>query len=240
MYKTVFIDLDDTLWATQENNKAALRELYEVHGWNRGYGSFEEMYQVYYPNNEALWGAYREGRIDKKELTIRRFSYFLDRLGNFSEKDILALNAEFLDRTAQKTGVIDGSLELLKYLKELYRVVIVSNGFKEVQFRKMDAAGITPYIERVILSEVVGSSKPAKEIFDYALQATASRRSEVIFIGDSWEADIQGAQNAGLASIWYNPYNIRSPKPLTEYSMPIYQVRSLREIIPLMRSLLPK
>lgn len=238
MIKTVFIDLDDTLWATQENNKAALNELYTLHDWSKGYESFEALFQHYYPHNEYLWGEYREGRISKHELTIRRFSYFLDAIGEYSEEEILALNEEFLERTAVKTGVIDGVFELLKHLKALYQIVIVSNGFVEVQHQKMDSAGITPYIDYVVLSEDVGVSKPAKGIFDYALSISKTRRNEVIFIGDSWEADIEGAQNASIPSIWFNPNHKSAPQPLDQYRYPILEVHSLQEIIPLLRSIM--
>ena len=240
MIKTVLIDLDDTLWATQENNKAALGELYLLHNWSCGFTSFEDLFQYYYPHNEYLWGEYREGRISKHELTIRRFSYFLEKIGSYTEDEILALNEQFLVRTAMKEGVVEGAFDLLEYLSSLYKIVVVSNGFVEVQYRKMASAGLTPYIDEVVLSEEVGVSKPARGIFDHALNISQARKSETIFIGDSWSADILGAQNAGLASIWFNPSRAMPPKPLSEYRYPIYEVHTLLEIIPLMRSLLFK
>lgn len=240
MIKTLFIDLDDTLWATQENNKVALEELYVAHNWSQGYPSFEELYQRYYPNNEYLWHEYREGRIDKRELTIRRFSFFLETFSEVTEESILRLNDEFLELTSIKRGVVDGALELLEYLHPRYKIVIVSNGFIEVQHRKMESAGITPFVDHVVLSEDVGVSKPAKGIMEYALNISRSRRSESLFIGDSWEADIRAAQNVGIPSIWFNPSHKHSPMPLDEYPYPIYEVSTLKEVIPMLRRVMIK
>lgn len=240
MIKSLFIDLDDTLWATQENNKAALEELYIAHNWSRGYASFEELFNRYYPNNEQLWHEYREGRISKHELTIRRFSFFLEPFCDASEEEILQINDEFLERTACKSGVIEGAHELLEYLHGLYKIVIVSNGFIEVQHRKMESAGLTPYLDYVVLSEDAGVSKPAKGIMEYALNISNSRRSETLFIGDSWEADIRAAQNVGIPSIWFNPDQKEPPRPLDEFPYPIYEVAKLQEIIPLLKKLMIK
>lgn len=238
MIKTILIDLDDTLWATQQNNKEAIRELYTEEGWSRGYASFDAFYNRYYPNNEELWRQYRHGLISKSELTLQRFRHPLELVKDFSDEEILELNDRFLDRTAQKSGLIEGAVELLDYLSTLYKLVIVSNGFVEVQHRKMESAGIIHYFEHVVLSEEVGVSKPNKEIFDHALALSHTRRSEAIYIGDSWDADIIGAQNARMTSIWYNPRGLPIEIPLSELRHPVYEVQKLREVPQILRRLL--
>lgn len=101
----------------------------------------------------------------------------------------------------------------------------------------MKSAGLLDYMDEVVLSEAAGASKPSPDIFRYAFSLSQSRPSEVIFIGDSWDADIIGAQNARIPSIWYNPQGL--PKPSESYRYPIYEIKHLLEIPPLLRSLLP-
>lgn len=228
MFKTILIDLDDTLWATQQNNKEAIHQLYLSEGWSSGYASFELFWERYYPNNEALWHRYRHGDITKHQLTIERFGHPLSAVREHSEEEILALNERFLYLSSNKTGLIEGAIELLQYLKTLYKVVVLSNGFVEVQRRKMEVSGLAPYIDHIVLSEDVGVSKPYKEIFDRALSVSHTRRSDAIMVGDSWDADILGAQNAKIPSIWFNPSDL--PKPDTNLRYPVKVATRLAEI----------
>lgn len=228
MYKTILIDLDDTLWATQQNNKEAIHELYLSEGWSSGYASFSHFWERYYPHNEALWHRYRHGEITKHELTLERFNHPLSLVRQHTEEEILALNDRFLNLSSRKTRLIDGAIELLKYLKTLYRVVIISNGFVEVQHRKIQLSGLAPYVDHIVLSEEVGVSKPYKEIFDHALSVSHTRRAEAIMVGDSWDADILGAQRAKLPSIWYAPSG--QEIPTYELRYPVYIARHLAEI----------
>lgn len=238
MIKQVFIDLDDTLWDTAYNNKESLHELYDEKGWGSYYGSFDAFYDLYAPNNEALWAKYRQGVIDKNQLTLQRFAPMLAPLGLETTEEILGINEDFLRRTSRKTKVINGALELLDNLAALYRVIVISNGFREVQLSKMESAGILPFVDEIILSEDAGINKPHLGIFTYAFSRTHARPSETIMIGDSWEADILGAQNARIASVWFNPLALPLPS-LDHLTAPIYTVARLNEIPPLLTSLLP-
>ncbi len=237
MIRTVFIDLDDTLWATQDNNRDSLEEVYRHHKWADRAGSFDSFFEVYRPHNDRLWALYREGTITKQELTLRRFREPLEpRLGKLTDEQILKINEEFLRRSSEKKKLMPGALQLLQALKPLYRIVIVSNGFREVQTRKMESAGILPYIDATVLSEDAQANKPKKEFFAYAFSVSHTRPSEVILIGDSWDADIIGAQNAGVPAIWYNPAKLPRPT-LQTLRAPIYEVGHLDEVPPLLTQL---
>ncbi|MDH6344025.1 putative hydrolase of the HAD superfamily [Parabacteroides sp. PFB2-12] len=224
-YKSLFIDLDDTLWDTYHNNKECLEELYVDYHWDRHYASFEAFYASYMPNNENLWALYREHKIDRQTLIYERFHYVLQPMGIDDREQVLTINRDFLERTTTRTRLIPGSIELLEYLRPAYRLFILSNGFREVQFKKLENSGLAPYIERMILSEDAGIQKPHKEIFDFALRNTNSRRQESLMIGDSWEADIVGAHNARIDQLWLNPGGL-SPHGF----QPTFTVSSLKEV----------
>lgn len=225
MYKSLFIDLDDTLWDTYHNNKECLEELYGDYRFDRFYPSFEAFFAVYFPNNLRLWEEYRRGVIDKPTLIVERFLGVLRPFGLTDTAFILRMNDDFLQRTTLKTRVVPGSFELLEYLRPKYRMYILSNGFREVQEKKLRNAGLAPYFDRMILSEDAGINKPHKRIFDYALINTNSRRKNTLMIGDSWEADVAGAHGAGIAQLWFNPEGLPA-----QGFVPTFTVRLLEEI----------
>ena len=59
----------------------------------------------------------------------------------------------------------------------------------------------------MITSEISNSMKPQKEIFDYALRKTNGLLEECIMIGDNPNADIKGAIDAGMDTIFVNHIN---------------------------------
>ena len=225
MYKNLFIDLDDTLWDTYNNNKKSLEEVYNEFSLNRYYTSFEVFYAIFQPINTQLWDQYRDGLIDKKTLTIDRFLHLLKPTGCATQQAALDFNQSFLMHSSEKTGLIAGAIELLEYLKPHYKMHIISNGFREVQYKKIENAGLSSYFDQIILSEDAGVNKPNPLIFDLALKQAEAKREETLMIGDSWEADIQGAYNAKIDQLWFNPNKIS-----TKQFDPTYMVESLLEI----------
>lgn len=224
-YKSLFFDLDDTLWDTQYNNQECLKEIYIDYKFDQHYKSFEAFYGVYMPHNLQLWAQYRKHEIDRKTLILERLLHILRPMGINDEAYTLQLNNDFLQRTTTKTKLIPGAIDLLEYLRPYYRMFILSNGFREIQSLKMENSGLSPYFEKIILSEDAGIQKPHNGIFDFALKTTNSRRKESIMIGDCWEADIEGAYLSKIDQIWYNP-----EKNPTQYFVPNYQVDTLAKV----------
>jgi putative hydrolase of the HAD superfamily len=225
-YKSLFFDFDDTLWDTCHNNKECLKEIYDAWHFGRYYLSFDAFFDIYMPHNLLLWEQYRNHEIDRRTLILERLLHVLRPMGIDDKAFILKLNSDFLRRTTQKTRTVPGAKELLEYLHtEGYRLFILSNGFREIQSLKLQNCGLASYFERIILSEDASIQKPHKGIFDFALKNTNSRRSESLMIGDSWEADIAGAKNAGIDQVWYNPENL----PPQNFE-PTYNVQSLAGI----------
>ena len=224
-YKSIFFDLDDTLWDTYHNNKECLEGIFTDYQFDRYYDSFETFFQLYMPYNLMLWEKYRKHEIDRHTLILERFLYVLRPMGINDNEFVLKLNHDFLQRTAKKTRLIQGTIALLEHLKPFYRLFILSNGFREIQSLKLQNAGIASYFEKLILSEDANIQKPHKEIFDFALKNTNSRRRESLMIGDSLEVDIEGAWHAKIDQIWFNPDNLPC-----KHIIPTYQVNTLIEI----------
>jgi putative hydrolase of the HAD superfamily len=224
-YKSIFLDLDNTLWDINQNGRECLEEVYHDYEYNRFYPTFEEYYAVYLPNNNHLWSLYSQGGIDKEELTVERFLAPLRPFGVDDPEYAKHLSLDFLERTTRKTRLMEGAKELLDYLKPRYRMHILSNGFSEIQYKKINNSGLARYFDKIILSEEAGINKPHPDMFTYALKNTNSRRDQTIMIGDSWDADIVGAYRSRIAQIWFNPADARS-----DGFDPTFTVRSLKEI----------
>ena len=224
-YKSIFFDFDDTLWDTYHNNKECLEEIFTDYRFDRHYDSFETFFQCYMPHNLSLWEKYRKHEIDRQTLILERFLHVLRPMGIEDKAYILRLNHDFLQRTTTKTKLIAGAVELLEYLKPFYRLFILSNGFREIQSLKLQNANLAPYFEKIVLSEDANIQKPHKEIFDFALKNTNSRRIESLMIGDCLEADIEGAFHAKIDQLWYNPNKLPH-----KGIKPTYQVHTLGDI----------
>ena len=224
-YKSIFFDFDDTLWDTYHNNRECLEEIFFDYQFDRYYDSFETFFQLYMPNNLALWKKYRNHEIDRQTLILERFLYIFRPMGITDNEFILRFNRDFLQRTTTKTKLIPGAMELLDYLKPSYRLFILSNGFREIQVQKLKNSNLADYFDKIILSEDAEIQKPHKEIFDFALKNTNSRRNESLMIGDCYEADIEGAFHAKIDQLWFNPDHLPCKKII-----PTFQVRTLDEI----------
>lgn len=224
-YKNLFIDLDDTVYDFSAASEESFRETYELLQYGRFFDSFEQYLSIYKPYNLELWRIYGEGKITKEELNKRRYSYPLECVGIHDQELADTFCREALSRIPTKGPLMPGAIELLEYLRPKYRMFILSNGFKELQSRKMHSAGIDKYFDGLILSEDIGVNKPNRELYDHALQKTGSTLEESLMIGDMFETDIAGAANIGMEQIYYNPKG-KQGHPF----VPTYEVKHLLEI----------
>lgn len=224
-YKNLFIDLDDTLYDFSAASQESFRETYDLLHYDRFFKSFEHFYSIYEPYNLELWHIYGKGKITKEELNKRRYSYPLEVVGIHDQELADTFCREALGRIPTKNRLIVGAIELLEYLHPKYNLYILSNGFKELQSRKMRTAGIDKYFDALILSEDIGINKPNRELYEYALQKTASKVEDSIMIGDMFETDIVGAANIGMKQIYFNP-----KKKENHTFAPTYMVTELLQI----------
>lgn len=230
--KWVFIDLDDTLWDFSSNSDLSLQKLYNHHTiLKTTYPDFIEFNNKYHCKNSELWELYHHGHISQDYLKVERFRWLLEHKG-YSSDDIMEcsweLNDWYLNQLALCSLTIDGAMELLEALSKKFLIGILSNGFIDVQYRKLSSSGLDKYVQRMIISDEIGIQKPDQRIFDYALNEVGATADEVILIGDNPDADIKGAIEAGWKAIYFN----RKNKPITQ-TTPNAVISSLREIIPL-------
>ena len=209
--KDLFFDLDHTLWDFERNSVEALREGFEEISLSSfGIESVEEYISTYKKANAWCWGEYQSGRMDKAELRWRRFSMTLEHWG--LEKDAVLgdrLGSHYVETSPYKTHLVKDALKVVTDLYERgHRLIMLTNGFEEVQHIKVTQCGLDPFFETVLTSDALGVKKPHQEIFNLALKETDSKRENAIMLGDSLEADIIGAREAGWGQVYYNPQSI--------------------------------
>ena len=145
MYRSIFIDLDDTVWAFTENARDTFQDMYDKYHFDRYFRSFSHFYTLYSGKNEELWNEYGAGRITKDELNEQRFAYPLLQVGVADKALVKAYSDNFFDDIVYKKKLMPHAREALEYLASAYNLYILSNGFRELQEQKMRSAGVEGY-----------------------------------------------------------------------------------------------
>ncbi len=223
-YKHLFFDLDRTLYDFDTNNRDALRELYALYKLEENTGTaFDSFMEVYTGVNLSLWADYKKNLISKEELNLWRFEKTFGTLG-ITHPHPAGFAAKYLELSPLKTRLLPGTHEVLDYLGKRYRLHILTNGFEEVQYRKLDTCRLRTYFTTVITSEQAGARKPDPAIFRYALSVAGASPDEVLMIGDDPETDILGARQEGIDQVWLAQPGENSP------IQPTYRIGRLEEL----------
>lgn len=229
-YKDLFIDFDDTLYDTYNNANVALKETFGLFHLELYFPDPQTFYDAYWTTNIDLWRQYSKGEITRDYLIVERFRRPLSSSSKLevTEQLCLKMSDVFLDCCSSKSGVVEGAHELMDYLRgKGYRMHICSNGFHEIQYKKLEASGLRDYFDNIILSEDAGANKPSPIYFDYAFKVSGARREDTLMIGDNIQNDIQGALNSGVNALLFNRWGI----DVTESAItPTYVVKTLEEI----------
>ena len=230
-YKDLFIDFDDTLYDTHGNAVIALRETFEAFDLGRFFPDPQVFYDAYWMANIDLWTQYSKGEITRDYLIVERFRRPLS-VGSgldVTEELCLEMSDRFLDFCSSKPGVVAGAHELMDYLRQQgYRMHMCSNGFHEVQYKKLAACGLTDYFDTIILSEDAGFNKPSPQYFDYAFSQSGANKETTLMIGDNLQTDILGALNSGIDAMLFNRWEVDVDEAPQS---PTYVVASLQEIM---------
>ena len=152
MYKYVFIDLDDTIWDFHANAKLSLHDMFIDRELGRYFENFEEFFRIYAKRNIELWEAYGKGEITKEFLMSERFRYPLAKMGVDDRELAEEIGIQYLDILPTKTALMPYAKEILDYLHAKYPLTIISNGFTEVQYKKLRSSDIEHYFSHIVLS----------------------------------------------------------------------------------------
>lgn len=202
----IFFDLDHTLWDFEKNSALAFEKIFEKHQLDL---NLEQFLLHYIPTNLKYWKLYRDEKISQEDLRYHRLKEVFDLMNKeVVDEMIHLLSHEYIHYLPQFNYLYEGAWEILDYLFPKYKLHIITNGFQTVQAGKLKNSNIEHFFQTITNSEMAGVKKPNPLIFEYALKKANATKSKSIMIGDSLEADIEGAINVGLDAIFFNEFNI--------------------------------
>lgn len=206
-FKHIFFDLDRTLWDFEANSQDEILLMYaEFKMVNLGVSLPLEFVKVYKQFNEICWEEYLKGNLSQVELRYKRF---LDTLNYFGIKDLKMakqMGQLYVERSPFRTKLIEHSIDVLIYLKsKKYQLHIITNGFEEVQHIKLRESKLEEFFTTITTSEMANAKKPDPRIFDFALKIANATKEESVYVGDDLFVDIEGAINAEIEAIYFNP-----------------------------------
>lgn len=232
-YTHIFFDLDNTLWDFTSNSQRAMEITFNQLCRDKTDCEFVDFFEVYQENNHKLWAAYRQKELKKRELVRQRFQLTFDAL-HINGVDAMEMNSLYLAEMPKQTGLIEGTLELLDYLKvKGYKLYIITNGFIEVQHKKLQNSGLVTYFEKVFISEELKCPKPGRAIFEHAIKSANAKKANSLMVGDDWSGDVTGAINFGIDVVYFNPGNdtdSKSAQSACDKFSNVDEISSLREL----------
>ena len=201
----VFFDLDHTLWDFDKNSTLTFNHIFKLNNLNI---DLDHFLSHYVPINFNYWKLYREEKIEKEALRYGRLNdVFLAMNIPIEDKLINKLSNDYITYLTTYNHLFEDAIEVLEYLKDNYKLHTITNGFSEVQEKKLKKSNIHHYFNTITNSEMVGVKKPNPLIFKHALKSANTNVNQSVMIGDNYEADILGALNIGMDAILYDMHN---------------------------------
>jgi HAD superfamily hydrolase (TIGR01509 family) len=231
MIKTVFFDLDDTLFDHQYSRRCGFLALKAMHP-GLSHVSIRDMEQIH---EQLIWANFEkvlDGQISVQDAMAQRICTLCIRFSLTLAPADIPVTVQHYDMAYRKSRrAVPGSRELLGSLKREVRVGIITNGFKELQEEKIAICRISPLIDTLVISEEIGYKKPDKRIFEAALVQAEAEPGESIYVGDSWDIDILPASACGMKSVWLNRYGQPCPDPSVAREITSYTGLDFRELL---------
>lgn len=230
--KWIFFDLDDTLFDFSSSSIISLNKLWGEQEIIRSkYATAEAFIDEYHIHNSRMWDLHERGEITAEFLKGERFRLTIapDRDDEEIRHLSRMLNDRYLYLLGECNAPCKGAEKLLRSLSKEYLIGVLTNGFNEVQYRKLKNCGLDRYIQRVVISDEIGVQKPDERLFRYAESETGASSETAIMIGDNPKNDIQGALDAGWKAIYYDCKGKEFGSESENY---LGRIEKLEEIIP--------
>lgn len=223
MVTTLLWDMDETLLNFAAAERAAINALFQEFGFGE---CSDAMLERYSKINRSYWERLERKELTKPEILVGRFRDFFEAEGldstvaaEFNEKYQLSLGDTIVFR--------DDSYNIVKSLRGKVKQYVVSNGTIAAQTKKLRLSGFGELMDGVFLSEDLGVEKPDILFFEKVFEKIHPEdKSQVMIVGDSLTSDIQGGNNAGIMTCWYNP----EQKPYQGDLRIDHEIRDLHEV----------
>ncbi|MEK2174994.1 HAD-IA family hydrolase [Vibrio parahaemolyticus] len=239
MLKAIFFDMDETLCGTSQADKAAGQK-------------FATWIQQTYPqvsDPQAFLQRYLQGVYKKLNAEFPQLVALLPDENAFRcgliqtilAEDGIHIDAEQAQQAqhyfdSARMGAFTffpGVKEMLTDLRKHYKLVVITNGPIFSQHPKLKATQMDEWVDHIIVGGEEPEEKPAASIFQKALNLVDVKPEEALHIGDSLAADIAGANNMGILSVWVNATGASNPTEIT----PNFEIRETVELKEILKTL---
>jgi putative hydrolase of the HAD superfamily len=221
-YKIILLDADGTLFDFEKAEIIAFKNMLTDFGVSYS----EWLFSIYLRENKQVWQELEKGIISQEKLKTERFKRFLETSKITGDEKQYA--ASYMAHLANASILFDDALDVVKKLSENHTLIIVTNGLKEVQHKRIRESILKPYIKKVIISDEFGKAKPDPSIIYHALEGESydDLKQDVVIIGDSLTSDIKGGINAGISTVWYNPNHLKNKSDI----IPDFEISNFNEL----------
>lgn len=224
--KIVLFDLDNTLWDHTQAQAVAIEKLAKK--YNLPGAEFARVYKFF---NEKAWQMFARGVFTLSDMRHFRFALSFEALGEVARGlDPLSVGEEYLRIYGEESILCPYADTVLQRLSEKFTLGILTNGFRDIQMKKIKSSPIGKYLTYFFSADEVQFLKPDERYFKFVLDRIDGSKDEIVYVGDSFEEDIIGGKKAGLKVIWYNPEKKKIEPQMVEYK-PDAEITDLRELI---------
>lgn len=217
-YQWVLFDADETLFSFNSYfGLKAMLARYQIDFSEQDYQDFQAI-------NKPLWVAYQNNEITAQDIQTRRFAKLSEQTG----VEPFRLNQELMAEMALISQPLEGVIETLNALYGKVKMGIITNGFTELQQKRLDNTQTSHFFDIVVISEQIGAAKPDRQVFDYAFALMDEfDRTKVLMVGDTLASDILGGNNSGIDTCWLNTLNLKNETNIK----PTYEINTINQII---------
>lgn len=211
-YDWYLFDLDNTILDFSEVSETAFRLLiseFEI-------DSFKNTYAVYSKINHGYWERYESGKIDAEALKRGRFYDFLNAMKIDADPDVLS--SKYFDLIIEHSKEVDGALSALNHFKSKGKLALITNGLSDVQHHRISKHNLDNHFEHIFISDEMKVSKPSPVFFEQVHDTIGLPKKEsVLVLGDNPISDIQGGNQFGFNTLFYNYRKNRNHNVKADY-----------------------
>lgn len=221
-YDWILFDADETLFSF--NSYLGLKAMLVRYGIDFSLEDYEAFQAV----NKPLWVAYQNNEITAQDIQTRRFAKLSAQTG----VEPLQLNQMLMSEMAVVSQPLDGVKEMLEALYGKVKMGIITNGFTDLQQRRLENTQTTKYFDIVVVSEQIGVAKPDRQVFDYAFSLMdCEDKTRILMVGDTLASDVLGGNNAGIDTCWFNHAKLENNTAIR----PTYEIQHIDELLPIVQ-----
>ncbi|NLF87914.1 HAD family hydrolase [Candidatus Bathyarchaeota archaeon] len=229
--KAILFDMFDTLMMIEKDHEFYAPSIRRMYRYLCGQGvdvPFERFEQAYIEERNKLFAVadlhFEEPHFNVRvAATLRALGYSYD----VSSPIVTAATCEFCEEFSKYVKIDDDAEATLKALKANYRLGMISNfAIPECVLKLLKTGGVDRFFDVIVVSGAVNRRKPHEEIFKSTLKLMNLKADETVFVGDTIDADIEGAKAIGMSAIYIER---RSQKASQKY-LPDRTIKRLSQL----------